>query len=106
MQISLARHAHTRSGDKGATRNPGVIAYHPGHYPALLREFGAQRCGELVQQQVERFEFPNPGALNFLPHQTLGGAAVSLRTVTQGKPLAAALMDLQNRRSQINGTHE
>jgi hypothetical protein len=100
MKTPLARIAHTRSGDKGDTCNVGVIAYHERHYPILLREVTADRVkrhfGELVQGEVERFELPNLGALNFLLHQSLGGGGtVSLRTDAQGKTFGAALLSLE-----------
>lgn len=101
MKVPLAQIAHTRSGDKGDTCNIGVIAYDaPRHYPVLVRELTAERVksffGELVQGQVERFELPNLGALNFLLHQALGGGGtVSLRVDPQGKTLGAALMRMQ-----------
>src|SRR5580700_2686059 len=100
MKTPLARIAHTRSGDKGDTCNIGVIAYDERHYPTLLREVTAERVkrhfGELVQGEVERFELPNLGALNFLLHQSLGGGGtVSLRTDAQGKTFGAGLLGLE-----------
>jgi len=100
MKIPLSRFAHTRSGDKGDTCNIGVIAYDPGHYPILVREVTADRVkrhfGELVKGQVERFELPNLGALNFLLHQALGGGGtVSLRTDAQGKTFGASLLGME-----------
>ncbi len=100
MKVPLSRIAHTRSGDKGDTCNIGVIAYDERDYPALVREVTAERVkqhfGELVKGQVERFELPNLGALNFLLHQSLGGGGtVSLRTDAQGKTFGAALLGLE-----------
>ena len=100
MKVSLSKIAHTRSGDKGDTCNIGVIAYHERDYPALLREVTAQRVkrhfGELVKGEVERFELPNLGALNFLLHGALGGGGtVSLRTDAQGKTFGASLLSLE-----------
>jgi hypothetical protein len=100
MKIPLSRIAHTRSGDKGDTCNIGVIAYDERDYPILVREVTAGRVkrhfGELVQGEVERFELPNLGALNFLLHQSLGGGGtVSLRTDAQGKTFGAALLGLE-----------
>ncbi len=53
--------------------------------------------GELVSKgEVERFELPNLGALNFLLHQSLGGGGtVSLRTDAQGKTFGAALLGME-----------
>lgn len=100
MTIPLSRIAHTRSGDKGDTANIGVIALAEKHYPVLVREVTAERVklffGDLVQGNVERFELPNLGALNFLLHGALdGGGTVSLRVDAQGKTLGAALLALE-----------
>jgi len=100
MKIRLGQIAHTRSGDKGDTCNIGVIAYHESHYPTLVREVTADRVkrhfGDLVKGDVERFELPNLGALNFLLHQALGGGGtVSLRVDAQGKTFGAALLAME-----------
>jgi len=100
MKIPLSRIAHTRSGDKGDTCNVGVIAKDERHYPVLVREVTAERVkahfGEMVRGQVERFELPNLGALNFLLHGALGGGGtVSLRTDAQGKTFGAALLSME-----------
>ena len=100
MKVPLSRIAHTRSGDKGDTCNIGVIAYEERFYPVLVREVTAERVkqhfGELVKGEVERFELPNLGALNFLLHHALGGGGtVSLRTDAQGKTFGAALLGME-----------
>ena len=100
MKAPLAQIAHTRSGDKGDTCNIGVIALDERDYPVLVREVTAERVkrhfGELVRGQVERFELPNLGALNFLLHGALGGGGtVSLRTDAQGKTFGAALLAME-----------
>src|ERR1700686_1250208 len=100
MKIPLSKMAHTRSGDKGDTCNIGVIAYNQSDFPVLVREVTAERVkrhfGELVKGEVERFELPNLGALNFLLHEALGGGGtVSLRTDAQGKTFGAALLGLE-----------
>lgn len=99
MKLPLGRIAHARSGDKGDTANVGVIVYDQKHYPVLVREVTAGRVkahfGALVQGQVERFELPNLGALNFLLHESLGGGGtLSLRVDAQGKTLGAALLGM------------
>lgn len=100
MRVPLSRLAHTRSGDKGDTCNIGVIAWEERFYPILVREVTADRVkrhfGELVAGNVERYELPNLGALNFLLHRALGGGGtVSLRTDAQGKTFGAALLALE-----------
>ena len=100
MKVALSQLAHTRSGDKGDTANIGVIAWRESDYPILLREVTAGRVkaffGSMVEGEVERFELPNLGALNFLLHGALGGGGtVSLRVDAQGKTLGAALLRME-----------
>jgi hypothetical protein len=100
VKAPLSEIAHTRSGDKGDTCNIGVIALDERRYPILVREVTAERVkrhfGELVKGDVERFELPNLGALNFLLHGALGGGGtVSLRTDAQGKTFGAGLLSLE-----------
>ena len=55
-----------------------------------------QFFGATVTGEVERFELPNLGALNFLLHEALGGGGtVSLRVDAQGKTLGAALLRME-----------
>ena len=100
MKVPLSQLAHTRSGDKGDTCNVGVIALREEDYPILAREVTADRVkrhfGEMVKGEVERFELPNLGALNFLLHGALGGGGtVSLRIDAQGKTFGAALLAME-----------
>jgi hypothetical protein len=100
MTIPLSRLAHGRSGDKGDIANIGVIAWRPEHYPILVREVTADRVLQFfsnrVEGPVERYELPNLGALNFVLHRALGGGGtVSLRTDSQGKTLASALLAME-----------
>jgi len=97
MQIQLVKLAHARSGDKGDTANVGLIALKPEYYPLLVSEVTAERVkahfGEVVRGDVERFELPNLGALNFLLHESLGGGGtLSLMTDAQGKTFSTALL--------------
>ncbi len=110
MKIPLSRLAHARSGDKGDTSNIGIIAFDARHYPLLVREVTAERVkqffGEMVKGQVERYELPNLGALNFLLHEALGGGGtLSLRIDAQGKTLGAALlrMDIEVAEQELPG---
>ena len=97
MKVQLVKLAHARSGDKGDTANVGLIALDPANYPLLVREVTAERVkehfGEMVKGNVERFELPNLGALNFLLHESLGGGGTrSLMTDAQGKTFSTALL--------------
>ncbi len=97
MKIQLVKLAHARSGDKGDTANVGVIALKDEYYPLMVREVTEERVkahfGPMVKGEVERFELPNLGALNFLLHGSLGGGGtLSLMTDAQGKTFSTALL--------------
>ena len=100
MKVQLTRLAHARSGDKGDTANVGLIALQPEFYPIIEREVTAARVKEHFQGichgNVDRFELPNLGALNFLLHESLGGGGtLSLMTDAQGKTFSTALLRMQ-----------
>ena len=92
--------AHARSGDKGDTANVGLIALRDEFYPLLRREVTAERVKEhftgICQGEVERFELPNLGALNFLLHESLGGGGtLALMSDAQGKTFSTALLRME-----------
>jgi hypothetical protein len=100
VRVQLTKLAHARSGDKGDTANVGLIALRDEFYPLLVREVTAERVKEhfqgIVKGEVERFELPNLGALNFLLHESLGGGGtLSLMTDAQGKTFSTALLRMQ-----------
>jgi len=97
VKVQLTRLAHARSGDKGDTANVGLIALRDDFYPVLVREVTEARVKEhfngIVQGDIQRFELPNLGALNFLLHGSLGGGGtLSLMTDAQGKTFSTALL--------------
>jgi len=100
MQVQLVKLAHARSGDKGDTANIGLIALQDEIYPLLVREVTAERVKQhfrgVCKGEVERFELPNLGALNFLLHESLGGGGtLSLMTDAQGKTFSTALLRME-----------
>ncbi len=100
MFVQLAKLAHARSGDKGDTANIGLIALSDEIYPLLVREVTAERVKRhfsgICKGEVERFELPNLGALNFLLHESLGGGGtLSLMTDAQGKTFSTALLRMK-----------
>ena len=100
MKVQLTRLAHARSGDKGDTANVGLIALEDKFYPILVREVTAERVKQhfkgICLGEVERFELPNLGALNFLLHESLGGGGtLSLMTDAQGKTFSTALLRME-----------
>ena len=99
MKVRLLDIAHARSGDKGDTANVGVIATKREWYPALQRHLTLDRVREhfrgMIDGDVERFELPNIGAVNFLLHGALdGGGTLSLKTDAQGKVYSTAILRL------------
>jgi hypothetical protein len=100
MKVQLTELAHARSGDKGDTANVGLIALRDEFYPILVREVTAERVKQhfrgICHGEVERFELPNLGALNFLLHESLGGGGtLSLMTDAQGKTFSTALLRME-----------
>ena len=100
MKVQLVKLAHARSGDKGDTANVGLIALRDQFYPILEREVTAARVKDhfkgICHGNVERFELPNLGALNFLLHHSLGGGGtLSLMTDAQGKTFSTALLRME-----------
>jgi len=95
----LSAIAHGRSGDKGNHSNVAIIAYTPAGFDWLKEHLTADIVGAyfapLGASRVERFEAPNVLGLNFLLYDALaGGASRSLRTDTQGKSFALALLQM------------
>jgi hypothetical protein len=100
MKIKLLKLAHARSGDKGDTANVGLIALRPEFYAVLVEQVTAEAVKRhftgICHGDVERFELPNLGALNFLLHRSLGGGGtVSLKTDAQGKTYSSALLRME-----------
>ncbi len=100
MRIQLIKLGHARSGDKGDTANVGLIALREEYYALLVREVTAARVKKhfegICKGDVERFELPNLGALNFLLHESLGGGGtLSLMTDAQGKTFSTALLRME-----------
>src|SRR5580698_3336410 len=91
--------AHGRSGDKGNHANVAVLAYTATGFAWLREHLTADAVAAYFQplgpSRVERFEAANLLALNFLLYDVLaGGASRSLRSDSQGKTLALALLQM------------
>jgi hypothetical protein len=99
-QIRLGDIAHGRSGDKGNHANVAIIAYTLAGFAWLREHLTADVVRDyfaaLEPSRVERFEAANLLAVNFLLNDVLaGGASRSLRSDTQGKTLALALLRME-----------
>lgn len=98
--VKLIEIAHGRSGDKGNGSNVGIIARHPKVYHYLKENLTASRVKEhmkhICKGEVERYELPNIGALNFILNESLGGGGtVSLKLDAQGKTHASTLLRMK-----------
>jgi len=95
--LTLADVAHGRSGDKGNHANIAVLAYTPAGFAWLKEHLTAEMVRHYFESlgpsRVVRYEAANLLGLNFVLYDILaGGASRSLRTDTQGKTLALALL--------------
>src|SRR4051794_22034769 len=98
-RVPLSAIAHGRSGDKGNHANVAVIAYTDAGFAwlkaNLTTEVVAAYFAPVGPSRVERFEAANVRGLNFLLYDSLGGGASrSLRSDTQGKAFATALLQM------------
>src|SRR5207237_7958144 len=110
MKVQLTKLAHARFGGKGDTANVGLIALRDDFYPLLARNVTAARVKEhfkgVCKGEVERFELPNLGALNFLLHESLGGGGtLSLMTDAQGKTFSTALLRMEIEVDEAEARH-
>ncbi len=97
--VRLMDIAHGRSGDKGNHANVAVIAYTEAGYAWIRAHLTSEAVADCFRQLqpsgVVRYECPNLKALNFVLYNVLGGgASTSLRTDTQGKTFALALLQM------------
>ena len=97
ISLPLSSIAHGRSGDKGNHANVAVIAYTPAGFAWLRANLTADVVAgyfaPLGATRVERYEAANVLGFNFMLFDALaGGASRSLRSDTQGKTLALALL--------------
>ena len=98
--MKLREIAHSRCGDKGNLSTISVIAYNEKDYETIRSRVTA----DLVKAQflpigatdVERYELPQLGALNFVIHNTLnGGVTRSLAIDTHGKSLSGLMLEME-----------
>lgn len=94
--VPLGTLCGARSGDKGGNANVGVWARTPEAYAWLASSLTVDRFRALIAEardlQVERHEFPNLLAINFVVKGLLGdGVAASLRSDPQAKTLGEYL---------------
>jgi hypothetical protein len=99
-EVTLADVAITRSGDKGAGSNVGVMANTPALYEFLRDCLTAERVKdhfrEICLGNVTRYELPNLRSLNFILEDSLGGGGTeTFLTDAQGKSHGMAMLMLK-----------
>jgi len=97
MQILLHNTAHVRSGDKGDTACISVIAFTDELYEALRQQLSAAQFKAhykgVIKGEVQRYEVPGLGALQFVADGALGGGVSrSLCLDNYGKALCSAIL--------------
>jgi hypothetical protein len=95
-EVALGRLVGARSGDKGGNANIGVWARNHATHAWMRAFLTAERVAELLPElagcAVERFDFPNLRAVNFVVRGVLGqGVASSTRADPQAKALGECL---------------
>ena len=100
MIVSMDRIAYTRSGDKGAHSNLGVIFKSKEIYEwaksNITSEVIKKHFKEIVKGDVIRYELSNLNAFNFILHDSLGGGGSgSLLNDAQGKTHGQAMLLLK-----------
>ena len=97
MITTLDKIAFTRSGDKGAHSNVGVIFKSSNIYEwakaNITSKVVKKHFKEIVKGDVIRYELPNLNGFNFILHESLGGGGSgSLLNDAQGKTHGQALL--------------
>ncbi len=98
--VRLREIAHARTGDKGDDCNVALIVYDKNDYDLIRSQVTAERVKRhyrgIVKGEVERYELPNLGALNFVLRTALGGGATrSLAIDAHGKSIGCYLLELE-----------
>ena len=96
MKIRLGDISNTRSGDKGANSNVGIIFKNKFIYEWALKNLSEKIIKEyfkdMVKGNVIRYLLPNINAINYILYDSLGGGgSESLINDAQGKTHGQAL---------------
>lgn len=96
VAVRLGELVDARSGDKGGDANVGVWVRDSTHWPWLRDQFTVDKFRQLVPESaqlvVDRYEFANLNAVNFVVRGLLGdGATANTRVDSQAKALGEYL---------------
>lgn len=98
--MKLKEIAHSRTGDKGNISNISLIVYDLDDYELIKKKVTSEKVkewfSEIVKGDVERYELPQIGAINFVMNKALGGGVTrSLAIDKHGKSLSSALLEME-----------
>lgn len=98
--VALREVAFSRAGEKGDDVYVSVIAHDPDDYPLLLAEVTVAvvraAFAPILTGDVERYEVPLIGALNFALHGALGGGRTrNLAFDESGKALSSRMLAIE-----------
>jgi len=99
MKVKLREIAHARSGEKGDTVNISVIAYREEGYELIRKQVTVasvrELYGPITKGEIQRFELPDIGALNFVLEGALGGGrSRTLAFDESGKALSSLILTM------------
>ncbi|MFA7669337.1 MAG: acyclic terpene utilization AtuA family protein, partial [Burkholderiaceae bacterium] len=99
ITVTLREIAHSRSGEKGNNSMISVIAYDMADYELLCQQVTVEAVralfGPITKGDIERYEAPRIGALNFVLNEVLeGGRSRTLAFEESGKALSSLMLTL------------
>lgn len=99
-KIQLRSICHSRAGDKGDIANIALIVYDAKDYALVCEQVTAQTVKDyfkgIAYGEVQRYELPTIGALNFVLDRALGGGVTrSLAVDGHGKSLSSYLLSME-----------
>lgn len=97
--VSLREIAHSRSGEKGNSSMISVIAYDMADFELLSEQVSVETVrklfGPITKGEIQRYEAPRIGALNFVLNEVLeGGRSRTLAFEESGKALSSLMLTL------------
>ncbi|MAJ37869.1 MAG: hypothetical protein CMC19_08135 [Flavobacteriaceae bacterium] len=90
---------HSRSGDKGNISNISLIVFNKSDYGLIKEKVTEERVkqwlGNKIKGNVERYELPQLGALNFVLFNALDGGVTSSTSLDKhGKSLSSFFLQM------------
>lgn len=97
--VPLREVAHSRSGEKGNSSMISVVAYDMADFELLRQQVSVEAVrklfGPITRGEIQRYEAPHIGALNFVLHEVLeGGRSRTLAFEESGKALSSLMLTL------------